>query len=117
MAWDNISTSDLKVRKRRTTAESINKADGVLIFIQGCTSLVFLLGCATVVLLARTAQCVSSNEGETLTGILEMPSDLNNHLPATSLRVALHALVAFTCAQNRVAVNPLVAPPPHVKEA
>jgi hypothetical protein len=33
--------------------------------------------------------------GETLTGILEMPSDLNNHLPATSLRVALHAGVAY----------------------
>jgi hypothetical protein len=27
---------------------------------------------------------------ETLTGILEMPSDLNNHLPATSLRVTIH---------------------------
>lgn len=33
--------------------------------------------------------------GETLTGILEMPSDLNNHLPATSLRVTLRAGVAY----------------------
>ena len=46
----------------RSTAERINKADGVVIFIQGCPSLVFLLGCATVVLRARTAQCVSSNK-------------------------------------------------------
>ena len=28
-------------------------------------------------------------QGETLIGILEMPGDLNNHLPATSLRVTL----------------------------
>jgi alpha-mannosidase len=28
--------------------------------------------------------------GETLTGILEMPSDVKNHLPATSLRVTIH---------------------------
>ena len=62
MAWGNISTSDLKVRRQRSTAERINKADGVLIFIQGCTSLVFLLECATVVLRARTAQCVSLNK-------------------------------------------------------
>jgi len=32
--------------------------------------------------------------GETLTGVLEMSSDLNNHLPATSLRVTLRAGVA-----------------------
>ena len=35
------------------------------------------------------------DRGETLTGILEMPSDLNNHLPATSLRVTLRAGVAY----------------------
>jgi alpha-mannosidase len=34
-------------------------------------------------------------QGETLSGILEMPSDLNNHLPATSLRVTMHAGVAY----------------------
>jgi alpha-mannosidase len=34
-------------------------------------------------------------QGEMLTGILEMPSDLNNHLPATSLRVTLSAGVAY----------------------
>jgi hypothetical protein len=34
-------------------------------------------------------------QGETLTGILEMPSDLNNHLPATSLRVIMRAGVAY----------------------
>ncbi len=34
-------------------------------------------------------------QGETLTGILEMPGDLNNHLPATSLRVTLHTGVAY----------------------
>jgi hypothetical protein len=34
-------------------------------------------------------------QGETLTGILEMPGDLNNHLPATSLRVTIHAGVAY----------------------
>jgi len=33
--------------------------------------------------------------GETLTGILEMPSDLNSHLSATSLRVTLHTGVAY----------------------
>jgi len=33
--------------------------------------------------------------GEMLTGILEMPDDLNNHLPATSLRVILRAGVAY----------------------
>jgi alpha-mannosidase len=33
--------------------------------------------------------------GETLTGILEMPSNLNNHLPATSVRVTLHSGVAY----------------------
>ena len=33
--------------------------------------------------------------GETLTGILEMPGDMNNHLPATSLRVTIHARVAY----------------------
>ncbi|QNI30133.1 hypothetical protein H7849_13105 [Alloacidobacterium dinghuense] len=33
--------------------------------------------------------------GETLTGTLEMPGDLNNHLPATSLRVTLCADVAY----------------------
>jgi len=34
-------------------------------------------------------------QGETLTGILEMPSDLNNHFAATSLRVIMHAGVAY----------------------
>jgi alpha-mannosidase len=34
-------------------------------------------------------------QGETLTGILEMPGDVNNHLPATSLRVTLRARVAY----------------------
>ena len=34
-------------------------------------------------------------QGETLTGTLEMPSDSNNHLPATSLRVILRAGVAY----------------------
>jgi hypothetical protein len=33
--------------------------------------------------------------GEMLTGILEMPGDLNNHLPATSLRVILREGVAY----------------------
>jgi alpha-mannosidase len=33
--------------------------------------------------------------GEMLTGVLEMPSDLNNHLPATTLRVTLRAGVAY----------------------
>jgi alpha-mannosidase len=33
--------------------------------------------------------------GETLTGTLEMPNDLNNHLPATSLRVTLHSGAAY----------------------
>jgi len=34
-------------------------------------------------------------QGETLTGVLEMPGDLNNHLPATLLRVTLHTGVAY----------------------
>ena len=33
--------------------------------------------------------------GETQSGIMEMPSDLNNHLPATSLRVTLHTGAAY----------------------
>ena len=37
--------------------------------------------------------------GETVTGILEMPSDLNNHLPATSLRVTLREGVAYLDAE------------------
>ena len=34
-------------------------------------------------------------QGETLTGVLEMPGDLNNHLPATLLRVTIHTGVAY----------------------
>lgn len=33
--------------------------------------------------------------GEMLTGILEMPGNLNNHLPATSLRVTIHEGIAY----------------------
>ncbi len=33
--------------------------------------------------------------GGTLTGVLEMPGDLNNHLPATLLRVTIHSGVAY----------------------
>jgi alpha-mannosidase len=33
--------------------------------------------------------------GEMLSGILEMPGDLNNHLPATSLRVTIHEDTAY----------------------
>ena len=33
--------------------------------------------------------------GETLTGTLDMPGDVDNHLPATSLRVTLHESVAY----------------------
>ncbi len=36
-----------------------------------------------------------ARRGETLTGILDMPSDLNNHLPATSLRITLHEGLDF----------------------
>jgi alpha-mannosidase len=34
-------------------------------------------------------------QGEKLTGVLEMPGDLNNHLPATLLRVTIHTGVAY----------------------
>ena len=34
-------------------------------------------------------------QGETLTGTLDLPGDLNNHLPATSLRVTLPAHAAY----------------------
>jgi alpha-mannosidase len=33
--------------------------------------------------------------GETLTGVLEMPGDSNNHLPATSLRVTVHEGILY----------------------
>jgi alpha-mannosidase len=36
-----------------------------------------------------------NKRGEMLTGILEMPGDLNNHLPATSLRVTIHTGIAY----------------------
>jgi len=36
-----------------------------------------------------------AKHGETLTGILEMPGDLNNHLPASSMRVTIHEGFAY----------------------
>ena len=36
-----------------------------------------------------------ARQGEKLTGVLEMPDDLNNHLPATSLRVTIHEGVSY----------------------
>jgi len=43
-------------------------------------------------------------QGETLTGVLEMPGDFNNHLPATLLRVTFIPvlLTSISSSQSRI---------------
>jgi len=102
-AWGNISTRDLKVRRQRSTAERINKADGAVIFTRMSKP-----GLPVGVRYRRASGTNGTmrllKQGETLTGVLEMPGDLNNHLPALLLRVTIHKDVAcsISSSQSRI---------------